>query len=178
MALARSIGLRVDGEVGQKYSEGDLMRGEGGLLNVEATVIEAERQLKLGCRRVYLENAVIREVLGDKSRRGPGTEQIRKVVGAIGLDRIIIEINGSVMPFDAAQHSRFWAVKNFGPDVNMGGGEALMDVLFIEAMRRGISFVHGEATNPRMWVNSLARHGGVAAPEWWREDDPVVETDR
>src|SRR5687767_15267520 len=42
IALARELGLRVDGEVGQKHEEGDVSRAAGGGLDVEAT-IEAMR---------------------------------------------------------------------------------------------------------------------------------------
>jgi phosphosulfolactate synthase len=169
LQLAREHGLRVDGEVGQKYTQGDVTRSPDGFLNVEATIAEAKRQLAQGCERVYFESAVIRSVLGNPATYEKGTQQIRAIVDGIGLDSAIIEINGLLMSFDDAQFTRFWAVKNFGPDVNMGGGEALTDIQFIEAVRRGISFVHGLNENPRLWVNSIARHGGRAAEDWWRE---------
>ena len=47
------------------------------------------------------------------------------------------------MPFEARNCHRFWAVRNFGPDVNFAGGTPLKEVRFVEAIRRGVIFIPG-----------------------------------
>jgi phosphosulfolactate synthase len=174
ITLARELGLRVDGEVGQKHEEGDVARATGGGLNVEATAEEMKRMLALGCEHVYLESAVIRATIGNYGENEDGTRQIRQVMEAVGQDNVILEINGSLMPFDTTQCHHLWAVRNFGPDVNMGGSENLHEIPWIEGVRRGILFVKGPSrSSSRFYVKSLARHGGRAAPDWWKEDYPI-----
>jgi hypothetical protein len=68
--------------------------------------------------------------------------QVKEIVDAVGLDKIFIEISGQ-HPFDTKMCHRFWAVKNFGPEVNMGGGESIDEVRFIEGIRRGMTYVIG-----------------------------------
>jgi phosphosulfolactate synthase (CoM biosynthesis protein A) len=174
IALARELGLRVDGEVGQKHEEGDVSRAAGGGLDVEATIEAMKRMLALGCERVYLESAVIRATIGNYGENEEGARQIRRVVEAVGPDNVILEINGSLMPFDTTQCHHLWAVRTFGPEVNMGGSENLFEIPWIEGVRRGILFVKGPSrSSSRFYVKSLARHGGKAAPDWWKEDYPI-----
>jgi hypothetical protein len=54
-ALAQELGLKIEGEVGQKWEEGDRTRAGQGRLNVQAIVAEAKRLLDAGCAYVYLE---------------------------------------------------------------------------------------------------------------------------
>ena len=173
-ALAREIGLGVEGEVGQKYEAGDRARAGKGQLNGEAIVAEMRRLLSLGCERVILESAVIRDAIGDYGEREGGTEQIKRIVEAIGQDKVLLEINGGLLPFEIRNAHRFWAVRTFGPDVNMGGAELLSDMMWIECIRRGIVFVKGPSkSTSRLWVKSLAKGGGVAATDWWQEEYPI-----
>ena len=168
--LARELGLKVMGEIGKKWPKGDRMRAGKGSMNVDAAVSEIKRLLGLGCEHVYLESRVIREAIGDYGEREEGTRQISEIVAAVGSEKIFIEISGQI-PFDTRQCHRFWAVRNFGPEVNMGGGGSIEEARYVEAIRRGITFVAGPArSTSKLWIKSLAAHGGRAAAEWWKEE--------
>lgn len=168
--LARDLGLKAEGEVGQKWPEGDPARAGRGLLNVEHIVKEMKRMLTLGCEHVYLESLVIREAIGEYGEREEGTEQIRRIVEAVGQDKVFIEIGKFQLPWETRQCHRFWAVRNFGPEVNMGGNEPIVEVPFIESIRRGFLFVPGQgSSSPRLWLKSLVKNGGRASEEWWKE---------
>jgi phosphosulfolactate synthase len=169
-ALAREIGFKLWGEVGQKHEEGDKARGAGGTLNVKAIVDEMKRLLATGCDHVFLENRVMRDAIGDYGEKETGAQQLRDIVREVGLENISIEI-ANQMPFEARNCHRFWAVRNFGPEVNFGGGTVIKEIRFVEAIRRGVIFVPGPSkASSRLWVKSMARNGGKAAAEWWRED--------
>lgn len=171
--LAREMGLKLEGEVGQKWEEGDKARAGGGLLNVEAIVAETKRLLAAGCDHVYLESRVIREAIGDYGEKETGTLQMREIVNAVGPEKMFIEITGQ-LPFDVRMCHRFWAVRNFGPEVNMGGGELIGEIRYIEGIRRGISFVKGPSKSTSMlWFKSLIKNQGSAADEWWKEEYPI-----
>jgi hypothetical protein len=48
------------------------------------------------------------------------------------------------------------------------------DMMWIECIRRGIVLVKGpRKSTSRVWVKSLAKGGGVAAADWWREEYPI-----
>jgi phosphosulfolactate synthase (CoM biosynthesis protein A) len=126
--------------------------------------------LALGCEHVYLESRVIRDAIGDYGERQEGTRQITEIVEAVGSEKLFIEISGQI-PFDTRQCHRFWAVRNFGPEVNMGGGGSIEEARYVEAIRRGITFVGGVGrSSSKLWIKSLANHGGKAAAEWWKEE--------
>ena len=181
MALALELGFKIDGEVGQKTPDGDLARSGKGRLNVEAIVAEMKRLLAAGCEHVFLESRVIREVIGNWGEKESGAEQIRQVVEQVGQSKVIIEISGQ-LPFDTRMCHRFWAVRNFGPEVNMSGGGSIEDARYVEAIRRGNTFVNGPSrSSSKLWIKSLAKNGGKAAAEWWKEEypvDPAVVADR
>jgi phosphosulfolactate synthase len=172
-SMAKELGLKLLGEVGHKWEEGDTSRRPGGGLDVSATTAEVRRLLALGCEKVFLEARVIREVIGAYGENEEGTEQIRQVVQAVGQESMIIENTGQ-LPFDTRMAYRFWAVRNFGPEVNMGGGEPIEELRYIEGIRRGVTFAKGPSrSSPMLWVKSLARNGGRAAEEWWKEEYPI-----
>jgi phosphosulfolactate synthase (CoM biosynthesis protein A) len=169
-ALAREIGFKLWGEVGQKHEEGDKARGAGGSVNVRVIVHEMKRLLAEGCEHVFLENRVMRDAIGDYGEKQGGEAQIREIVEQVGLQNIAIEI-ANQMPFEARNCHRFWAVRNFGPDVNFGGGTVIKEIRYVEAIRRGVIFVPGPSKgSSRLWVKSMAKNNGKAAQEWWRED--------
>ena len=170
LALARDLGLKVMGEIGQKLPQGDRMRTERDSMNVSAAVSEIKRLLDLGCEYVYLESRMLREVIGEYGEREEGTRQIIEIVEAVGSEKIFIEISGQ-LPFDTRQCHRFWAVRTFGPEANIGGGGSIEEAGYVEAIRRGMTFVGGphRTTSSKLWIKSLARHGGKAAAEWWKE---------
>jgi phosphosulfolactate synthase (CoM biosynthesis protein A) len=172
-ALAKDVGLKIWGEVGQKHEEGDTARAGEGQVNVTGIVAEMKRLLASGCERVFLENRVVRHAIGDYGEKEKGTEQIRQIVDEVGPDNVYIEI-ANQMSLEARNCHRLWAVRTFGPDVNFAGGTTLKEVRFVEAIRRGIIFVPGPSrSTSRLWVKSLAKHGGKAAPDWWTEPYPI-----
>ena len=169
-SLARELGFKIIGEVGKKWPKGDRIRGEKGSLNVAAAVADINQLLARGCEHVYLESRVIRQAIGDYGEKEAGALQIREVVSAVGIDKLFIEISGQI-PFDTRQCHRFWAVRNFGPEVNMGGGGSIEEVRYVEAIRRGMTFVGGPGkSSSKLWIKSLARNHGKAASEWWKEE--------
>jgi phosphosulfolactate synthase (CoM biosynthesis protein A) len=167
--LAKQLGFKLEGEVGKKWQEGDTARAGNGLLNVEAIVAQTNQLLAMGCEHVYLESRVLREAIGDYGEKQPGTEQVRQIMQAVGQDKLFIEISGQ-LPFDTRQCHRFWAVRNFGPEVNIGGGGSIDEVRHIESIRRGFAFVNGPGkSTSKLWVKSLAKNHGKASAEWWKE---------
>jgi hypothetical protein len=65
-------------------------------------------------------------------------------------------------------------VRTFGPEVNFAGGSSLGEIRYVEAIRRGIIFIPGPSrSSSRLWVRSLAKNGGAAAAEWWKEPYPI-----
>jgi phosphosulfolactate synthase (CoM biosynthesis protein A) len=170
--FALDLGFKLWGEVGQKHESGDQARAKDGV-NVEGIVAEMKRLLASGCEHVFLENRVMRHAIGDYGEKQAGSEQIKQIVEAVGLDHISIEI-ANQMPFESRNCHRLWAVRTFGPDVNFGGGTILKEVRFVEAIRRGVIFVPGPSKeSSRLWVKSLAKNSGQAADAWWSEDYPI-----
>lgn len=175
-ARAREIGLRLLGEVGQKWEEGDSTRGGSGTLNVEATIAGINHFLGMGCEQVFLEARVIRQVVGEYGEKEEGTRQIRQVVDAVGADKIIFE-NDAQLPFEVRMALRFWSVRNFGPEANMGGSDPLTELRYIEGIRQGVTYAKGPSkATPMLWIKSMAKHGGKAAPDWWKEEYPIDAT--
>jgi phosphosulfolactate synthase (CoM biosynthesis protein A) len=171
--LAEKLGFKTWGEVGQKHQEGDRTRAGGGRLNVDVIVEDMKALLAAGCEKVFLENRVMREAIGDYGEKEAGGDQIKEIVAAVGQEHIYIEI-ANQMPFEARNCHRFWAVRAFGPDVNFAGGTTLKEVRYVEAIRRGIIFIPGPSrSSSRRWVKSVAKNGGVADPEWWTEPYPI-----
>ena len=174
--LCDKLGLKTWGEVGQKHQDGDRARAGGGRLNVEAIVEDMKALLAAGCEKVFLENRVMREALGDYGEKSLGDEQLRDIISQVGVENVYIEI-ANQMPFEARNCHRFWAVRTFGPDVNFAGGTTLKEVRYVEAIRRGIIFIPGPSkASSRLWVKSLAKNGGKADDQWWTEPYPVDES--
>ena len=173
-AMAKEFGLKLWGEVGQKYAEGDTARGKGGSLNVPQIIKDMKHLLGPGgCERVFLENRVMRDAIGDYGEKQAGDDQLREVINTVGVHNVYIEI-ANQMPFESRNCHRFWAVRTFGPDVNFGGGTVLKEIRFVEAIRRGIIFVPGPSkVSSRLWMTSLAKNNGKAAAEWWKEPYPI-----
>jgi phosphosulfolactate synthase len=172
-ALAHELDFKLWGEVGQKHQEGDRARAGGGRLNVDTIIADMKELLGSGCEQVFLENRVVREAIGDYGEKADGDKQIREIVAAVGLANIGIEITNQTS-FESRNCHRFWAVRTFGPEVNFAGGSSLDEIRYVEAIRRGIIFIPGPSkSSSRLWVRSLARHAGTAAPDWWNEPYPI-----
>jgi phosphosulfolactate synthase (CoM biosynthesis protein A) len=174
--LARQIGFKLWGEVGQKHEQGDTARAGKGELNLTGIVAEMKELLESGCEHVFLENRVMRDAIGDYGEKLGGDRQLRQIVEQVGQQHIYIEI-ANQMTFESRNCHRLWAVRTFGPDVNFAGGTTLKEVRYVEAIRRGIIFVPGPSkSSSRLWVKSLAQNNGKAADDWWTEAYPIDES--
>jgi phosphosulfolactate synthase (CoM biosynthesis protein A) len=173
-ALAKELGFKLQAEVGQKHPEGDRARAGNGKLNVEAIISDMQAMLAEGCEQVFLESKVMKEAIGDYGEKTDGVEQMREIVETIGLEKIAIEITTQAS-IDSRNCHVHWAVRTFGPEVNFAGGASLREIRIIEAIRRGVIFIPGPSKqSSRLWVRSMARHGGKAAADWWTEPYPVA----
>jgi phosphosulfolactate synthase len=172
-ALAKEMGLKIWGEVGQKQEEGDTARAGAGEVNVKGIVAEMKELLAGGCERVFLESRVVRHAIGDYGEKQKGELQIRQIINEVGPHNVYVEI-ANQMSFEARNCHRLWAVRTFGPDVNFAGGTTLKEVRYVEAIRRGVIFVPGPSrSSSRLWVQSMAKNNGKAAGDWWTEPYPI-----
>lgn len=170
---AKKLGFHVFGEVGKKFSEGDESRSADDEIDVGETVREMKALLAAGSEKIYWEGHLLRRVMGETpaeilARREIGTPQIQAVVDQIGADKIVFEVSGMVgRKTRRAMH--FWLIHLFGPDVNIGNAR-IEELMTIEMMRGGTYPVFGFGpAGDHPWIQALARGGGEASPEWWKE---------
>jgi len=166
--MAREYGLKVVGEVGKKYSEGDKTRTVDGRINVTETIKEMKRFLDAGAERIYWESRVTKAALGDYAENEAGAEQILEVANAVGPDHIIFEVT-QMLPYDTRMSLRFWFVSHFGPDVNIANTQ-LDEVTVLECIRRGIFPVFGGSrkSSSALWLRAIAQHEGKTPEGWWK----------
>ena len=165
---AKEAGLKVYGEVGRKFADGDETRLTDRTLDISRTVEEFEILLKSGAQQVYWEGHLLRIVMGDdpetiKNRADTGTQQVLEVVRQVGLDSIIFEVSG-LRPRANRQWLQFWLVRLFGPEVNIANAR-IEEMANLEALRGGTHpiFGFGSAGN-----YPAIREVGNAHDEWWR----------
>lgn len=171
--LAKELGFRVLGEVGKKFTEGDDSRSADDQIDVEATVRQMQVLLAAGAEKIYWEGHLLRRVMGETpaeilARQEIATPQIMAVVDRIGAENIVFEVSGMVgRKTRRAMH--FWLIQLFGPEVNIGNAR-IEEIMTIEMMRRGTYPVFGFGpAGDHPWIQALARGGGEASPEWWKE---------
>lgn len=169
-AMAKDLGLEVVGEVGRKFPQGDRTRSSDGSINVEETIKEIKRFLEAGADKVYWESRVTKAALGDYADNEEGARQILEVANAVGPENILFEVT-QMLPYDTRMNLRFWFVRNFGPEVNIANTK-LDEVGILECIRRGIWPVFGgkRTSSSVLWMQSLAKHGGKAPNEWWKQN--------
>ncbi|HEX4035660.1 MAG TPA: phosphosulfolactate synthase [Solirubrobacteraceae bacterium] len=168
LALARELGLKVIGEVGRKFADGDTTRLTADTLDIPATVHEFQSLLEGGAWKVYWEGHLLREVLGDDpesihTKAPTGTRQVLEVVAQVGAENIIFEASG-LRPRANRQWLQFWLVRLFGPHVNIGNGR-IEELANMEALRSG--------THPVFGFGSAGNYPAMRALEsgetdWWR----------
>ena len=100
---AKSAGLKVMFEVGEKYPTG--------LFDVAQASDEMNRLVDGGCDLLILERSLIEMCLG-KAGENPESERLIELVERVGLDRIVFEA-------EASPH-QVWLFNKYGPDVNLG----------------------------------------------------------
>lgn len=169
----KNAGFTVYGEVGKKFPQDDKTRRSDTELDIEETIAQIETLLDGGARKVYWEGHVLRRIMGDNAsdilvRHPLATQQVKKVVDAIGQDKLIFEVS-SMIPYIHRRAQQFWMVRNFGPDVNIGNIR-LDEVQFMEHIRLGTWPVFGFGSiGDHPYMHSLETNAGVATPTWWTD---------
>lgn len=165
--LCQELGLKVHGEVGKKFPEGDQTRTSATEINVEETVRQFKNYLDSGATSVYWEGHVLRMALGDNAERVEGRAAVQAVADAVGVQNIIFEVPYTYLPYASKRALQALLVYMFGPNVNIGN-VLIEEVAELEEIRGGIFPAFGAPAGDHPWIASLARHGGKAAEDWWR----------
>lgn len=165
--LCTDLGLKVHGEVGKKFPEGDTTRKSPHEVDVDETVRQITNFLDSGAENVYWEGHVLRSVLGDNGERVEGRAQLEAVAAAVGVDNIIFEVPYTYLPYASKRALQALLVYMFGPTVNVGN-VLIEELAELEEIRAGIFPAFGAPSGDHPWIASLARGDGVASPRWWR----------
>jgi len=165
--LCLELGLKVHGEVGKKFPKGDKTRKSPREIDVEETVRQFRNYLDSGAVNVYWEGHVLRMVLGNDGERVEGRPVVQAVAEAVGVDNIIFEVPYTYLPYASKRALQALLVYMFGPNVNIGN-VLIEEIAELEEIRGGIFPAFGAPSGDHPWIASLARNGGVAAPEWWK----------
>jgi phosphosulfolactate synthase len=119
---AKSAGLKVMFEVGEKYPTG--------LFDVKHAADDMNSLLDGGCDLLILERSIIELCLG-KAGEKPESERLIELVERVGLDKIVFEA-------EASPH-QVWLFDKYGPDVNLGPNLDLQIIAKLEPTRRTLS---------------------------------------
>lgn len=171
--LARSLGFKVYGEIGKKFSEGDKTRKGDATLDLKETIDEMKSCLSAGADHVYWEGHLLRRLMGETPRqildRRKSFEPIfERIDQEVGADHIVFEVSAMV-PYVTRRAMQFWLVRMFGPNVNLGNVQ-LHEVCTLEHTRQGIYPVFGFGpAGDHPWINSIAAHDGKEGKRWWQE---------
>jgi phosphosulfolactate synthase len=165
---AKQSGMRIFGEVGRKFADGDETRLTEDVIDVERTVAEFDALLSAGAEYVYWEGHLLRKVMGDdpeaiRAHAGTGTAQVREVANRVGVDKIMFEVSG-LRPRQNRQWLQFWLIRIFGPEVNIANAR-IEEMPNLEALRAGSHpiFGFGSAGN-YPWI----RAWGEGRDDWWK----------
>lgn len=168
VALAKSMGYIVIGEVGRKFADGDETRLTETTINIPATVSEFKSLIAAGAWKVYWEGHLLREVMGEdpasiKAKAATGTAQVMEVARQVGPENILFEVSGLRERLNR-QWLQFWLVRLFGPDVNIGNAR-IEEMGNLEAIRSGNHpiFGFGNAGN-YPWIRAVEEG---RAETWW-----------
>jgi phosphosulfolactate synthase len=170
IALAKSQGFLVFGEVGKKFADGDETRLAEDTIDVDVSVAEFQNQLAAGAWKCYWEGHLLRKVVGDdpesiKRHASTGTQQILEVSKEVGAENIIFEASG-LRPRKNRQWLQFWLVRVFGPEVNIGNGR-IEELANMESIRTGTHPIFGfESAGNYPWLRSV--EAGKESDAWWR----------
>jgi phosphosulfolactate synthase len=167
--LCVEFGLKVHGEVGKKFPEGDRTRKSAREIDVDETIRQINNFLDSGAVDVYWEGHLLRMVLGDNGEREEGRDSIVTVAEAVGVDNIIFEVPYTYLPYASKRALQALLVYMFGPTVNVGN-VLIEEIAELEEIRGGIFPAFGAPSGDHPWIASLARHGSAAADTWWRGD--------
>src|SRR5579884_3932769 len=165
--LCQDLGLKVRGEVGKKFPEGDQTRRSPREIDINETVRQINNFLAVGAETVYWEGHLLRMVLGDNGERIEGRDSIMQVANNVGVDHIIFEVPYTYLPYASKRALQALLVYMFGPTVNIGN-VLIEEVAELEEIRGGIFPAFGAPCGDHPWIASLVRGGGMAADEWWR----------
>lgn len=120
--MAKSAGLKVWFEVGEKYPSG--------AFDVDMAAGDMKTMLEAGCDLLILEKSQLDMCLG---QRGENAEARRLVELAqrVGLEKIVFEAESTL--------HQVWLIKQFGADVNLGPNLDIDIICKLEATRRTLS---------------------------------------
>lgn len=119
---ARSAGLKVLFEVGEKYPSGEFDAARA------AAEIEAMRDV--GCELCILERSLLEQCLGPDATH-PHADRLLRLAELTGLERIVFEA-------ESPAHQQ-WMFRAFGPDVNLGPNLDKEAIPRLEPTRRTLS---------------------------------------
>lgn len=167
----KALGFSIHGEVGKKFPEGDQVRLKSGRLDVAAASATFIAYTEMGCSGSYLEGHLLRAVCGDMGEVDSGWDDIKAVVGEVGLENVIFEVPGTYLPYAGKRALQGWLVSLFGPDVNIGN-VLVEEIPELEEIRGGLFPTFGAPSGDHPWLHALARNGGrTVNSEWWHESD-------
>lgn len=122
IAMAKTAGLKVLFEVGEKYPTEKLA--------VDVVASEMQMMLQAGCELLILEKSLLDMCLGKRGGK-PEAELMVALAERVGLANIVFEA-------ETTAHQS-WLLKQFGPDVNIGPNVNIDVVHDLEAMRRTLN---------------------------------------
>lgn len=163
-----AMGFTIHGEVGKKFPEGDQVRKDPGVLDLDAAIANFQHYIDIGCDGSYFEGHLLRAMCGDMGENESARAQLVDLVDVVGLDNIIFEIPGTFLHYAGKRALQGLLVYLFGPNVNMGN-VLIEEVAEAEEIRDGTFPTFGAPNGDHPWLASLSRTGtGVAEPQWWR----------
>lgn len=166
--MAKSLGLAIHGEVGKKFPEGDPLRAGSDGVDIDATVRAVQMYVDIGCDFVYVEGHLLRQVIGDNAERGSEhRDAFRRLVDAVGLDRVFFEVPFTYLPYASKRILQHWLVMNLSPEVNIAN-VLLPEIPELEVIRTGMFPVFGAEGGDHPFVlASAASPTGVPEGPWW-----------
>ena len=166
-----AMGFTIHGEVGKKFPEGDQVRKDPGVLDLDAAIANFQHYIDIGCDGSYFEGHLLRAMCGDMGENESARAQLVDLVDVVGLDNIIFEIPGTFLDYAGkAGRSRVCWCTFSGP-MSIWETCSIEEVAEAEEIRDGTfpTFGAPNGDHHHPWLASLSRTGtGVAEPQWWR----------
>ena len=117
----KALGLQVFYEWGKKYPTEALI--------VDEAAQEIEDLLEAGVSKVIMEESELDQLLGKRGEKQEA-ERLGELFARVGIDKLILETSGEAQ--------EIWLLTHYGKDINLGPNIAPDEVVWLEAMRRGL----------------------------------------
>lgn len=163
--LCKKHGLKIYGEAGKKFPEGDRTRSAPNTLDVEGAAQEIKDLLSMGATKVYFEGHVSRMVLGEMGENKEGGRQIERVAEMVGQDNLIFEVPMTYATYASKRALTWFFVRTFGPEVNLGN-ISYEELPEAEEIRGGVFPVTGTTGGNHPWLHALTTTGSTE--DWWK----------